>query len=156
LIAKALKLVDCNIDIIWHHFGDGPGYDELLEIAKRFPENVSFEFHGWVSQKELFDFYVENYVNWFINTSTHEGIPVSIMEAFSFGIPAIATDVGGTSEIVNSTNGFLLQREFDIEELLKRITSIDSEYYIKRVNSYETWKASYNAKFNFEEFINRI
>lgn len=41
--------------------------------------------------------------------SDSEGIPVSIMEAMSFGIPVIARNVGGMSEIVNEENGLLLE-----------------------------------------------
>ena len=32
----------------------------------------------------------------FLNVSSSEGVPVSIIEAMSFGIPCIATNVGGT------------------------------------------------------------
>ena len=44
----------------------------------------------------------------FINLSSSEGIPVSIMEAQSFGIPVIATNVGGSGEIVVSETGVLV------------------------------------------------
>ncbi|MFR4320263.1 MAG: glycosyltransferase [Blautia massiliensis (ex Durand et al. 2017)] len=44
-----------------------------------------------------------------MNVSSSEGIPVSIMEATSFGIPGIATDAGGTKEIIrDKENGVLL------------------------------------------------
>ena len=36
-----------------------------------------------------------------------EGLPISILEAFSYGLPVISTPVGGIPEIVNSDNGFL-------------------------------------------------
>ncbi len=39
----------------------------------------------------------------------------------SFGIPAIATDVGGTNEIVNSKNGFLLSSNPKPEEVARVI-----------------------------------
>lgn len=156
LIAQALEQITCTKKIIWHHFGDGPEYNKVEAITRHFPENVTVVFHGWVSQKELYEFYTENYVTWFINVSTHEGIPVSIMEAFSFGIPAIATNVGGTSEIVNASNGFLVEREVDVATLGKMITNPDGNYYMKRKIAYDTWLQSYNAKVNFEEFINRI
>ena len=44
----------------------------------------------------------------FVNMSLSEGIPVSIMEAISFGIPIIATNVGGNAEIVNDETGVLI------------------------------------------------
>lgn len=52
--------------------------------------------------------YSEHPVDVFINLSTNEGVPVSIMEAISFDIPIVATDVGGTSEIVTDETGILV------------------------------------------------
>jgi len=45
---------------------------------------------------DVLNYYASNPVDVFINTSSSEGLPVSIMEAMSFGIPVIATNVGGT------------------------------------------------------------
>ncbi|SQC98630.1 UDP-D-galactose:(glucosyl)lipopolysaccharide-1,6-D-galactosyltransferase [Fusobacterium necrophorum subsp. necrophorum] len=47
---------------------------------------------------------------------------MSIMEANSFGIPCIATDVGGTRELVqNKINGHLLEAEFEEKILSEKI-----------------------------------
>ena len=50
-----------------------------------------------------------------------EGIPVSIMEAQSFGTPVIATDTGGVKELVAPGTGFLLPVDFKPEDLAERI-----------------------------------
>jgi colanic acid/amylovoran biosynthesis glycosyltransferase len=71
---------------------------------------------GNVENSKILDFYSENYVDLFINFSEFEGVPVSIMEAQSAGIPVLATKVGGTSEIVSSDNGFLVEKHFDLSE----------------------------------------
>ena len=36
----------------------------------------------------------------FIMSSRSEGLPVSLLQAFSLGLPAIVTDVGGMAEVV--------------------------------------------------------
>jgi glycosyltransferase involved in cell wall biosynthesis len=36
----------------------------------------------------------------FIMSSTSEGLPISLLQAFSMGLPAIVTDVGGMAEVV--------------------------------------------------------
>lgn len=47
----------------------------------------------------------------FLLISNWEGYPLSILEAMSFGLPVIASDVGGVSEAVSdSVNGYLIPR----------------------------------------------
>ena len=83
------------------------------------------------------------------------------MEAFSFGIPVIATNVGGVNEIVISGfNGFLLDSNCSVED----VTKIIHEFYglnLKKVNqmrtnAYLTWKEKFNADKNFPLFVERI
>ena len=74
--------------------------------------------------EKIMDFLKLNSVNVFLNVSTTEGLPVSIMEALSFGIPVIATDVGGVGELVNERTGKLLNVNIDAAELSIKISEI--------------------------------
>ena len=67
---------------------------------------------GHYPNEELLRYYGSNHVDLFINTSSTEGVPVSIMEAQSFGIPVIATDTGGVKEVVTEGTGSLLPVDF--------------------------------------------
>jgi glycosyltransferase involved in cell wall biosynthesis len=44
----------------------------------------------------------------FIMSSTSEGLPISLLQAFSIGLPAIVTDVGGMAEAVRLANAGLI------------------------------------------------
>lgn len=148
IIAKALSEIK-NINIEWTHLGDGPLKSEILTIAKTFPSNVSLSLPGWIASEKIKEYYQNKYVDLFINVSSTEGVPVSIMEAMSAAVPVIATDVGGTHEIVNSTNGSLLNANLTSEKLKLEIETfykLDYEEKKKlRFSARQTYLNKYNA-----------
>jgi glycosyltransferase involved in cell wall biosynthesis len=75
------------------------------------------EFIGFLENIEIFF----KKIDVFLLPSRREGLPRVILEAFSFGIPVIASNVGGVSEVVvENYNGFLFQSE-NVDEFLKKI-----------------------------------
>lgn len=158
LMLKALYKVYHKVK--WFHFGDGILRNQLEKISKNLPPHVSFEFMGRFENKDLMKWYSKNHVDLFVNTSESEGIPVSIMEAMSFGIPVLATDVGGTSEIVkNGVNGVLINKDISSKKLAKAIDNIleDKEnLYIMRRNAKETWENNFNANKNYKQFYDML
>ncbi len=164
-----LKRVDRIIEVLsslnvenlhWVHFGDGPLLEELLQYAQKMLPNVQYEFKGIVPNNKILDFYAENYVDLFINLSSSEGIPVSIMEVLSAGIPVVATDVGGTAEAVNNENGYLIPAEFDNADVVKKIEAYlslsDEEKLLYRRRAYEFWRENYEAEKNYTYFCNSL
>ena len=164
-----VKRVDKIIEVIshlqtknirWVHFGDGPLRAELEAMAASKLQNVEFEFCGIVANDKILDFYAKNPVDLFINLSDSEGIPVSIMEALSAGIPVVATDVGGTAEAVNNKNGFLIPADFNSADVAQTITnylnlnSAQQQQY--RQNAYAFWKENFEAGKNYEEFAEML
>ena len=59
----------------------------------------------------------------FVHSSLGEGCSNVILEAMSAGLPVIATDTGGTNEVVDSTNGRLFEFQ-NVEQLVKHIIEI--------------------------------
>lgn len=160
LIVNALAEIK-NTNISWVHFGDGPQLETIKALAKELlPDHINAEFKGRVANQEIVHWYAENNPSLFINVSTTEGVPVSIMEAMSFGIPVIATNVGGNSEIVNNKNGCLVEADISPSELAVTIESFFELHLekkeLKRQASFDTWKSNYNAKDNFTGFVKTI
>lgn len=61
--------------------------------------------------------------NLFMLASNYEGLPMVIIEAMSQGLPVVASDVGGVSEIVrNGENGYVLEN--DAQMFARRISEI--------------------------------
>ena len=112
---------------------------------------------GNVQNSEIQKFYSKNNVDIFINFSNSEGIPVSIMEALSYGIPVVATDVGGTSEIVTSSVGALIHSNANTEELSRVIENVIRRFSTNDAQKiHDIWKNKYSALTNYNTFIRSL
>src|SRR5699024_5480479 len=99
LIIEILSKI--NLDIKWTHIGDGALGANIRALAKRKLRKIDYEFLGYIDNNDILKVYEKLDVDYFINMSDSEGLPVSMMEAMSLGIPVIARNVGGISEIVD-------------------------------------------------------
>ena len=168
-----LKRVDLIIDAIsklpdehsvrWDHFGDGTERKSLEEYAStKLGRNVEYHFHGRVPNNTLEKCYREINPDLFITTSSTEGgAPVSIQEAFSMGIPAIGTDVGGIPDlIIHEKTGYLLNNSPTKEDICNSIESYiklsDSQKEQMSNNAYALWKEKFDAHNNAEHFSNML
>jgi glycosyltransferase involved in cell wall biosynthesis len=140
LIFEVLQKMKGSIE--WYHFGDGPLYENLKELTKSKREDLYLHLKGYVTNKQVLKFYETNSVDLFINLSTTEGLPVSIMEAFSFGIPVLAPNIGGIGELVDDLNGKLIPVDLPATDI-----AIELEHLLLSENSAELRK---NARFTFE------
>ena len=113
LVPEALERLDRPVR--WIHFGDGPDGKRVEEEASRLlgrvKSKVRWELRGQVDNRDVLDFYEANHVDVLLSLSSSEGLPVSMMEAQSYGIPIVARGVGGVPEIVNEETGVLLSPE---------------------------------------------
>lgn len=153
-IPTLLKHLDMPIH--WIHFGDGPFRSEVEKEIKTLPPNISVEMKGHIDNSELINFYKENHVDLFITLSTSEGLPVSMMEAQSFGIPIVAYPVGGIPEIViNALTGFLLSSDSTIEEQTKQLKdSLDFKYSTEKIDNF--FSEHFDAAVNYSIFTEKL
>ncbi|MBW7941904.1 MAG: glycosyltransferase [Candidatus Kuenenia stuttgartiensis] len=151
LIIEALLSV--NRPTEWVHFGDGPLFEEIKSLSSKLRHPISVRLMGRVKNEDIMHFYRNTPVDLFVNVSEFEGVPVSIMEAFSFGIPCFATNVGGTGEIVNENNGCLVEKDFRISVLSSFIGDIRNRIDAKKIreNARLTWQQHCSALINYEE-----
>lgn len=163
LLAQALKILcdsgTCNLS--WICIGDGPLLADIKEYAAKNLGDMRVRFMGRMDNAEILYMYSESPIHVFVNTSEVEGLPVSIMEAMSFGIPAIATDVGGTKEIVDNTeNGILLSKDATARELadtiLYFVNQTQEERSIYRNKARKKWQQFFDADRNYALFAQNI
>jgi colanic acid/amylovoran biosynthesis glycosyltransferase len=163
LIIESISRIKSDRKIRWVHFGDGPCRNILENLAETLfgsKENIRYEFKGQTPNCEIIKFYSRNKVDLFLNTSSSEGIPVSIMEAQSFGTPVIATDTGGVSELITPGAGFLLPVDFKPDDLAEKIClflNLTEEDIKKiRIRAFESRKSKFDAHKNYREFIKKV
>ena len=153
LVARALSFLKMQAE--WIHFGEGSSRREVEKQISRMPANIRCTLAGNIPNEELMRYYSNNPVDLFINLSSSEGVPVSVMEAMSFGIPVVATDVGGTGEIVSEKTGCLINPGLDAETISKIITTLleREDYPAVRERSREQWIDKSKADSVYPPFI---
>lgn len=161
LIIEILAILDRPIS--WIHFGDGPDLDKIKELAEEKLKGTMVDYHfpGHISNDKLRKWYSENYCDLFINVSSSEGIPVSIMEATSYGIPALATNVGGTSELIREReNGFLMDPDFEVAMAARKIRNYmdmsEEEKSRYRAKALTIWREDFWAEKNYRAWYKRL
>jgi len=148
-----------NIPFHWTHFGNGDGYTEVLQYAKEILKEGSFTFKGYVANTDLMQWYKSNPVDLFVNVSSLEGLPVSLMEAISFGIPVVGCNICGVPEIVTKQTGVLLDVDFNpkqasiqIQEFLE--TKARNTKFRLAVKGF--WEDNFDADKNYKNFVDII
>ena len=101
----------------FHLGGKGPLYDHYRETNSH--KNVVL--HGFIDDDLMHETYLSSDV--FVLPTLFEGMPTVVLEAMSMGLPIIVTDVGATAELVDTSNGYLIEKN-QVEALKLAILSI--------------------------------
>lgn len=151
-----LVLKELNEPVYWIHFGDGESRYEVEKNCSSLPKFIQFELRGKVSNVELLEFYRQYKVDLFLSVSDNEGLPVSMMEALSFGIPIVAKPVGGIPEIVvEGLTGFFLPVDNDfvkMADILKKALS----YPFSKSEMEKFFLHNFNADNNYSSFAIKL
>ena len=140
----------------WIHFGDGPSRHAVEQAASGLPPQVTWRLAGHVEHEEVFDYYRRNRVDLFISLSASEGLPVSMMEAISFGIPLLGTEVGGVAEIVTAHTGTLLAVDDSPDRFAAAARRLLDGEGPTREEIRSFFGANFEAERNFGEFAEML
>jgi len=130
--------------------GEGSYRIYLEDLVKKLNLQDKVFFVGEKTKKEVIEFLLKS--DLFINPSYSEGLPTSVLEAGMVGLPVIATDVGGTKEVIIHEKTGLLIKEKDSNELKNAIN-----FMIKNKKQRETYQKNLckfvKNNFDWEEII---
>lgn len=157
LMADILKHV--SFPLVWHVLGAGEDLERVKQTTQDLPSHIKVIFYGELSNEAILEFYKQTTLNLFVSLSRSEGLPVSMMEALSFGIPIMSTDVGGCHEICNELTGFLIEKDFNPETIAAKLTEFKSSN--KNTQNFRQqcrnfWLENFNAQSNYKKFAQEI
>lgn len=123
-IAKSLQDIHPNIIIdVYGHIEDEFSKEQLFNVP-----NVKY--HGAFNNLSILPL---NQFDGFLYTTSYDGLPNIILEIMASGLPVIAPNIGGISEVINDETGFLIPDETDEKKLVNA--------YIKAISlMYENWQ----------------
>lgn len=148
LIAFAQSCPDKKVR--WIHVGNGSLADDISRlISKGIPDNLKLEIKGAQPNSVVHDIYISETIDWTLLFSSSEGgLPITICESLSYGVPVIATMVGGIPEIINSYNGILLSKNPTATEFITKIKPYindPAKHRQLKHNTYQYWQGHLNA-----------
>lgn len=110
--------------------GGNKNEKKLLSVIKDSGLDELVHFEGFATGQRKID--LLNWADVYILPSYNEGLPISILEAMSYGMPIISTPVGGIPEVVDNKNGILVTPGND-EEIFSAI-----KYYVDNISEIES------------------
>jgi len=130
LIQAMSLLINKNYVVNLRIAGDGPSRAALEDTARTLGVADHVCFLGNLTEQDVTR--ELSLSDLFILPSLAEGIPVSIMEAMAVGLPVIATNIAGTSELVEDGKTGLLIRPTDPEAIAEAVTKMMHGYEFRR------------------------
>jgi glycosyltransferase involved in cell wall biosynthesis len=107
LIESAKIAIKKNPKLVFIAVGKGPDFEEVKDKIAQLGMQRNVRLTGFVPDEELPLYY--NAADFFVLPSkSGEGLPLVALEAMACGLPVIATNVGGTSEVMNEDYGKLV------------------------------------------------
>jgi len=123
LIRALSKVIETNPDILCYFLGNGD-ISKYRDYAAKLGVRDHVKFTGYIKERKSLYFYASDI---FILPSDRECFPLVILEAMSFGIPVIATRVGGIPDLVSEGKNGLLFNPGDWKKLAGYINELLSD-----------------------------
>ena len=147
---KSSKDFSQNIKMILA--GDGE-IEKVKDIVKQENLEEIIEVKGWVDSKEK-EILLKK-ADIYILPSYDEGMPMSILEAMSYSLPVVTTEVGGIPEIVKDNENGILIKPGDIEGLKESILKLVNDEKIRKDLGSRA-RDTIKEKFNIENQIYKL
>ena len=153
-IEKIIRAIsDLNDPLIYLNIiGDGPELNQLQKISLESNNKDNIIFHGKLNRDDINHIFLKSDI--YIQASNYEGLPHSLLEAMSYGIPVLCTPVGECKEILgNEDRGYILDLPVSKNNIKSKISEIIGEKNIANKKG-ERGKDFINEKYNLTNSFN--
>lgn len=153
-IEKIIRAIsDLNNPLIYLNIiGDGPELNQLQKISLESNNKDNIIFHGKLNRDDINHIFLKSDI--YIQASNYEGLPHSLLEAMSYGIPVLCTPVGECKEILgNEDRGYILDLPVSKNNIKSKISEIIGEKNIANKKG-ERGKDFINEKYNLTNSFN--
>lgn len=163
LIEACVQLLTQGTDVQCEFVGDGPDRDLLQQIVKEHRLEEKMVFHGRRTTPEVQE--IVSSADLLVAPSVptkdgrREGIPVVLMEALSWGVPVVASDLSGIPELVQHEVTGLLVPPGNVDELAQAIQRFSREPGLKELttmNAYRLLESSFNNECSTRQLLHLI
>lgn len=148
-------LINTFIDLDYPLKIAGSGIDSYVDSLKELTKkNNKIEFVGYVSGQEKEEL-VQNAISLIIPSNCYENFPMSILEAYSFKKPVIASNIGGLPSIVKDGETGLLFEAGNSEALKNAVHKMveDDRFIELGNNGYEYYQENFTEKQNYRQLM---
>ena len=153
-IKKIIRAIsDLNDPLIYLNIiGDGPELNQLQKISLESNNKDNIIFHGKLNRDDINHIFLKSDI--YIQASNYEGLPHSLLEAMSYGIPVLCTPVGECKEILgNEDRGYILDLPVSKNNIKTKISEIIGEKNIANKKG-KRGKDFINEKYNLTNSFN--
>ncbi|MDC2967066.1 glycosyltransferase family 4 protein [Acidimicrobiaceae bacterium] len=153
-IKKIIRAIsDLNNPLVYLNIiGDGPELNQLQKISLESNNKDNIIFHGKLNRDDINHIFLKSDI--YIQASNYEGLPHSLLEAMSYGIPVLCTPVGECKEILgNEDRGYILDLPVSKNNIKSKIIEIIGEKNIANKKG-ERGKDFINENYNLTNSFN--
>jgi len=141
-----------NLNII----GDGPEFREIKNLIEELDLSQSVSLVGPKFGFELDEYYKNS--NYFLQMSSYEGMPHTVLEAMNHGLIVIASKFGGNYELIGNNNLGYITETLEIEQIADSINKAlnDSQKQTKALMGKNLVNQKYNIELTTDKYAEII
>lgn len=142
---------DVNL-ILYGDDHDSP--ESIQDKIKRFKLNDRVKYLGWMTDQNKKKVFSNTMIN--VLPSYNEGLPMTILESMSYGIPNISTKIAAIPEVIkNGNNGYLINPG-DVDALSQKLIKLINDKELRKIvsqNAYNVAKKDYSLQSHFDRLM---